>query len=141
MNTTAHCYYKGNGVAADAERAEYWYRRASEAGYTRATLDLRALLDGRGDQSGAEAVFTHGVDRDWPPASFWLAQYRIERSDTRRTLREVRPLLERAATQGSSVAQWTLARRRARGRFWRIRNPSGAESHVGVFASDAFRGG
>jgi TPR repeat protein len=117
MCTTAFCYYDGKGVAADAERAEYWYRRSSEAGYTRATLDLRALLAGRGDREGAEAAFTRGVDEAWPPASFWLAWYRIKRSGTRRTLSEVRPLLERAAAHGSPVAQWILSRLMARGRF------------------------
>jgi len=36
----AMCYANGDGVAKDAEQAASWYRRAAEAGYADAQLNL-----------------------------------------------------------------------------------------------------
>jgi len=116
MGKVGYLFYKGIGVARDAERAEYWYRRGYEAGSTRAMLDLGKVLAARGDIIGAEEVFSRGAADNWGPALFWLAWYRMKRR-LGRGRDQTLALLERAATKGSPAAKWILARSLSRGRF------------------------
>jgi TPR repeat protein len=48
---------------------------------------------------------------------YWLAWYRHKQSDSRETIRSIRPLLEAAALQGHPAAQLMLGRFMAKGRF------------------------
>jgi TPR repeat protein len=117
MGKVAYLYWLGIGVSADVERAEFWNRRAFERGSTRAMLEYAKLLAARGDFRGAEAVYEKGAADGWAPAQFWLAWYRLKRSDTRQMWLRVRPLLESAAAQGSPAAQRELGRALSVGRF------------------------
>ncbi len=64
-----------------------------------------------------EAVLNDGVDQDWIPAFFWLADFRLRQSRSRKTYREIQPLLEYAAEQGHPWAQLLLARLMVKGKF------------------------
>jgi len=110
-------YLYGRLVEADTGLGEDWYRRAAERGSRYAQLRLGKALGARGDFDGCERVFAIGTDQDWAPAQFWLAWYRLRRSQSRATYREVQPLLEKAAAQGSPAARWLLGKRMTRGAF------------------------
>ena len=111
------CYYNGLGVEPNVSEAENWYRRAYEAGSDRALLDYARMLTSRRDAALLEAVYAAGAARSWIPAALRLARLRLRLSATRETLLEVRPVLERAAEQGSPGAQFLLARNMGLGRF------------------------
>jgi TPR repeat protein len=117
MIQTAWCYHKGLGVEANASDSESWYQRAYEAGSDRALLDYARILAARGDVALLAAVYGAGAARNWTPAALRLARLRLRQSTTRETLLEARPVLERAAEQGSPGAQFLLARNMGSGRF------------------------
>lgn len=117
MVHVAACYDAGRGVAADAAQAEEWYGRAFASGCDFALLNYAKHLISRGDRDAAEAAYRVGVARDWAPALFWLAQSRTKRSKSRKTVLEVRPLIERAAALGSPNAKRVLSRNLAQGRY------------------------
>lgn len=127
MYLTGFNYSRGRGVSRDIALAERWYRLSFEAGCNRAMLDLGHLVARQGDLEEAEAVAERGAVNDWAPALFWLAYYRLTRSASRQTFLEVRPLLERAATQGSPGAIWTLARYMITGRLGLREIPHGVK--------------
>jgi TPR repeat protein len=119
-------YYSGrSGFAREPGEAEKWSRRGFEAGDQRALLQYVGIAMERGDFATAEAILQRGVDQDWAPALFWLAWYRHERSDTRETLRDIRPLLEGAALKGHPAAQMMLGRFLAHGKFGVREIPAG----------------
>jgi TPR repeat protein len=109
MNHVASSYYRGSGVARDPAEAEDWFRRAFEGGSEYAQLRYGKILGQRGDFDRCEEVFGVGVAEEWAPALYWSARYRLHRSKTRETLRQIRPLLERASAKGSVPAYLMLA--------------------------------
>jgi TPR repeat protein len=117
MIQTAWCYFEGLGVEASCSEAESWYRRAYEAGSDRALLDYARLLTARGEDALVEAVYSAGAARNWTPAALWLVRLQLRRSKKRETLLAARPVLERAAEEGSPGAQFLLARNMGLGRF------------------------
>jgi TPR repeat protein len=117
MFPIATYYLHGVGVALDAEKAEYWARQAVEGGSAQGQLLYGRILGLRGDFAKCEEVFGVGAANDVGPALYWLARYRLRRSNTRRAWAEVRPLLERAAAKGSIAAHRVLGSAMARGRF------------------------
>jgi len=117
MSHVASSYFRGFGVAADPVEAEDWFRRAFEGGSEYAQLRYGKILGRRGDFDKCEEVFGVGVAMDWAPALYWSARYRLRRSNTRETLRQIRPLLERASANGSVPAHLILAPAMLWGRF------------------------
>jgi hypothetical protein len=109
MNHVANSYHRGVGIARNPIEAEDWFRRAFEGGSEYAQLRYGKILGQRGDFDKCEEVFAVGVAKDWAPALYWSARYRLRRSDTRETLRQIRPLLERASAKGSVPAYQLLA--------------------------------
>jgi TPR repeat protein len=110
-------YWTGVGVAADLGRAQEYYHRASCAGSWIATLHYARLLAKHGHYDDCESVLKDGVAADFVPAYFWLARFRYKRSKTRKSCREVRPLLEYAAGKGHPAAAQMLARWMLFGKF------------------------
>jgi hypothetical protein len=108
MNRVADSYHRRIGSARDPIKAEDWFRRAFEGGSEYAQLRYGKILGQRGDFDKCEEVFAVGVAKDWAPALYWSARYRLRRSDTRETLRQIRPLLERASAKGSVPAHQLL---------------------------------
>jgi TPR repeat protein len=118
MMQVALGYHAALGVPRDMARAEEWYRRASEGGSQRALLEYIRLLWRRSDAARGEATLGGSAGDDWAPALYWRARFRLLRSKTpRRTLKEVRPLLERATELGSPAARRLLAAEMSLGRF------------------------
>lgn len=117
METVASHYELGIAVAADFEQAQTHYRRAIEAGSWMATIRYVKLLAHNGYSDICETLLQDGVKADFVPAFFWLAWHRLKRSSSRKTCREVRPLLEHAAEAGHPAAELSLARLQALGKF------------------------
>jgi hypothetical protein len=117
MNHVASSYFRGFGVAPDPVEAEAWFRRAFEGGSEYAQLRYGKILGRRGDYDTCEEVFGVGVAKDWAPALYWSARFRLRRSNTRATLKQVRPLLVRASAKGSVRAHLLLASATLSGRF------------------------
>jgi TPR repeat protein len=125
MNQVAWCCFRGLGVASSMAEAEDWYRRAYEAGSGQGLLNYGRMLGRRGELELREAVYRVGADRGLAPAAYQLAKLRLQKSKTRQTLNEVRPLLELAAERGSPAASGLLAVNMARGRFGILEVPRG----------------
>ena len=85
-------------------RAEEWDRRAMEAGSLAALLNFGRYSWDRGDWDACERIIGVGSAMGWAPAQCRLALARLERSRTKSTFVEVRPLLEAAASKGSPRA-------------------------------------
>jgi len=117
MEKVGYQYAWGNFVPRDWERAQDYFRRAIEAGSWMATLKYARLMADRGHFDVCEAVLQDGVNADFLPACYWLAWYRFRQSGTRTTVREIRPLLERAAEAGHPAAALLLARLQVWGKF------------------------
>jgi hypothetical protein len=109
MNHVANSFHRGLGIARDPTKAEDWFRRAFEGGSEYAQLRYGKILGQIGDFDKCEKVFAVGVAKDWAPALYWSARYRLRRSNTRKTLKQIRPLLERASAKGSVPAYQLLA--------------------------------
>lgn len=120
MERIAWCYDAGKGVSRDPIEAELWYRRAFLCGSDYGVLRYGWVLWGRRNYADAEAVFRVGAERDLAPALEWLAYCRLKQSKNRKTLREARLLLERAAAQGSPRAKDRLVRLRGVSGFLEI---------------------
>ena len=110
-------YSKGKGTLSDVALGENWYRRAFESGSHLGLLGYGSLLWRRGDFAKCEEVSGVGATSDLAPAMYWLALCRLHCCNTRKTLREVRPLLERASAKGCLAARYWLAKWMLRGRF------------------------
>jgi TPR repeat protein len=124
LNVAAY-YEVGIGVEADPIRQEEWLRRAFEGGSEQALLRYAWICRQRGDFARCEELYAVGAARDWAPALYGLAWYRLRRSKSRETLDEVRSLLERAVAKGSLAAQRHLARLMLKGSYGLRHIPEG----------------
>lgn len=125
MEVVGWHYEAGTLVAADFGKAQEYYYRALSAGSWMATIRYARLLYDHGHFEHCEAVLQDGVRVDFAPSGFWLARYRHQQAPTRKTCRDVRPLLERAAAQGHPAAELLLARWTILGRFGMREIPEG----------------
>lgn len=110
-------YDTGAVVQADFGQAQEYYCRALRAGSWMATIKYARLLAAHSHFDSCERVLKDGVEADFVPAYFWLAWFRYKQSRTRKTCREIKPLLEYAAEKGHPGATLVLARLMARGKF------------------------
>ena len=118
-------YDTGTVVETDFGQAEDHYYRAISAGSWMATIAYARLLAAHDYFDEAETVLQDGVDLDFIPASFWLAQLRYERAPTRATCREIRPLLDYAIEQGHPGAKQMLGRLMTKGKYGLLAIPRG----------------
>jgi len=133
MYWIALAYGHGTGCAMDLERAEEWARRAFEGGCQRAQLYYARFNGLRKEFTKCEEILSVGAANDWAPALYWLARYRLRRAETRETLDQVRPLLERAIAKGGLDAQRYLALLMLRGRYGLREIPNGLRLLSDVF--------
>jgi TPR repeat protein len=117
MLETGVNYRDGAGATLDRQRAKEWEKLASENGCQTALLVYCTMLMTDGDLDGAIKALRIEAAKDWPPALYWLSVCRSRQSRSRKTMLEVRSLLERAAALGSPGAQRNLAIYMAKGRF------------------------
>jgi TPR repeat protein len=125
MESVGWHYDSGTVVTADFDRAADYYRRAICAGSWMATIAYARLLAEHGHFDECENVLRDGVRLDFVAAYFWLAWLRYDRSPTRATCREIRPLLDYAAEQGHPGAKQTLGRLMTKGKFGILAIPRG----------------
>jgi TPR repeat protein len=125
IHQIAKHYDFGDGVEQDSCEAGVWYRRAIEAGSWMATVDYADYLARHEYHAECEEVLQDGVESEFVPAFFWLAWYRIKRSEASRTYREVRPLLQYASEQGHPAASFYFARHMSVGKFGFKEIPTG----------------
>jgi TPR repeat protein len=125
MVCVAACYNQGTGVGRDSAKAEEWYERAYRGGSQRAMLRYAGFFIKRGDYAGCEAVYNVDAAQDWPPALFWLAYCRLKQSHRRADYMRALPLLERAADDGSPIAQRLISTWMSWGRFGLLQIPRG----------------
>ncbi|MBN8811330.1 MULTISPECIES: hypothetical protein [unclassified Sphingomonas] len=125
MEAVAGYYERGTVVAADFGQAQDQYRRAIEAGSWAATIGYAKLLARHGHFDTCDTLLRDCAEQDFVPACFWLAWYRLKRSRSAATCREVRPLLERAADAGHPAAGIVLARLKLLGKFGFREIPAG----------------
>jgi len=118
-------YRTGAGVAADFERAQDYYRRAICAGSWTATISYARLLAEQGHFETCEQLLEDGVRSDFVPAYFWLARFRHRQSKSRKTCREIRPLLEYASEKGHPAARGFLAALMLLGKYRLRESPVG----------------
>ena len=109
MQTVGWHYETGTYVMADFERAQEYYRRALSAGSWMATLSYARLLEKHGYPDYCDRVLEDGVQAGFVPSYFRLARFRYCRSKSRKTCRQIRPLLEYAAEEGHPGARRLLA--------------------------------
>ena len=153
MRMVAWHYDKGTCVAADIEQALEYYYRAICAGSWLATLSYAQLLERQGRLDDCERVLQDGVGSDFVPAYFWLARFRYRQSKSRKTCREIRPLLEYAAGKGHPGATRFLATLLMWGKYGlreiprgfrmageRIEEEEAEEEAVSKIASSAYSG-
>ena len=117
MRSLGNWYENGRHVEKDLQRAEQYYRDALRAGSWQATQQLARLLFVHSKEDRWDAILADGDAAGFVPSSVQLARYRYQRSSTRATAREVRPLLEKAAAAGHPGARMRLARWKALGYF------------------------
>lgn len=111
------CLETGIGVERDLESAIYWYGQGLDAGSWTSALAYARLLDRRGDCEDCDKLLESGVDADIASAAYRLAKYRYDRSPSRRTAQEIRPLLDRAIAQGHPGANFFLSQLMFKGKF------------------------
>lgn len=115
----------GLGTEPNFDKAYDCYTLAIAKGSWIATRDMAGLLFNNGNFAECEELLEEGIECDFIPAYFWLAWYRIQRSNTKDTFRKARPLLEHAAAEGHPHAEKYLAALMLRGRFGVREIPSG----------------
>jgi hypothetical protein len=121
-----NCYRWGHGTEACFDSAYESYTKAINAGSWLATLKIAELMFQHDYDEEGVAFLESGIERDFIPANFWLARYRVRQSWSRKTFREVRPLLETATAAGHPGARSFLAVAMILGRYgiMEIRNGS-----------------
>jgi hypothetical protein len=125
MESVAWHFHTGTVVAADFAVAADYYCRAICAGSWAATIGYARLLFWHGHFDDCESLLRDGVRLEFVPAYFWLAQFRYERSPTRATCHQIRPLLDYAVERGHPGAKLTLAKMMLKGRFGIFSIPRG----------------
>lgn len=118
------CCAVGCGAPTNATDAEYWYKRAYDAGCDRALLDYAGMLERRGALHLAQEVYAAGAARGWAPAIFHAVRLDLRDAKTLEARLRQKPNLERAAALGSPAALFLLTKYMVRGRFG-VRNVAG----------------
>lgn len=118
-------YRYGLGTEPNFEKAYDSYSVAMAEGSWIATRDIAGLLFNNGNFAECEEILEEGIECDFIPAYFWLAWYRIQRSDTQDTFNTARPLLEHAAAAGHPHAEKYLAVLMVTGKFGIRKIPRG----------------
>ena len=112
-----NCYRYGLGTEPNFDKAYDSYSLAIAQGSWIAARDIAGLLFDNGNFAECEEYLEEGIKSDFIPAYFWLARYRIARSNAQNTFNEARPLLEHAAAEGHPHAEKYLAALLATGKF------------------------
>jgi TPR repeat protein len=108
---------KGIGCAKDLDRAIDHYWEATVAGSWYATIYYANALARKKSYSLCFEVLEDGVDGKYLAAFFWLPWHRFKQNSSRKTCREVRPLIDQAIEQGHPAARLLLGQMLMSGKF------------------------
>jgi TPR repeat protein len=117
MISLGNAYRDGRGAPRDDAKAEFWFRRAFEAGSDAGIIFLGSLYAARGRYTEAREVLAVGVARDLAEAQWRMALILLRKPASAENLAEARRLLKSAAAQGYLSAMRTSATIHLRGRF------------------------
>jgi TPR repeat protein len=123
-------YDTGTCVVADFELAQEYYHRAICAGSWMATISYARLLAEHGYFAACERVLEDGMQSDFVPAYFWYARLRFNRSRSRASCSEIRPLLEYASDRGHPGVRLLLAALLLMGKYGLRQIPTGFRSFL-----------
>jgi TPR repeat protein len=101
-------YDTGTEVPVDKQEALRCYRKAIEAGYDRAYLNVGHLLDGLGDLEGARAAYEAGAARDNLPCMYWIGTMMLDGEGGAIDPTQGRVWLQKAADEGHYSARRRL---------------------------------
>lgn len=108
QNTLGSCYYTGNGITQDYEKAVYWYTKAAEQGFAIAQYNLgKCYENGEGvseDMEKAVDLYYKAAEQEYAPAQYAVGMYGYRHSVESVTI----SWLEKAAEQDYEPAQLIL---------------------------------
>ncbi|MFM5894980.1 MAG: tetratricopeptide repeat protein [Novosphingobium sp.] len=113
----ALCLEAGTGVDCNLDQALHWYGEGLDAGSWTSALEYARLLDRTGDREACDKLLQSGVNAGLATAAYRLARYQYNRSQMRRTAREIRPLLDRAIEKGHPGATFFLSELMTKGKL------------------------
>ncbi|WP_441234443.1 tetratricopeptide repeat protein [Bradyrhizobium sp. 930_D9_N1_4] len=118
-------YSYGRRIAKDLGKAELWYSRAEEAGWTPASYLLGRALESSSQHEAAFKAFSRGSQKDYLPAIYRLAKSYESGLGTSKNFEECVRLLKFATSRGHLFAKRDLAGFYFRGSFGPARVISG----------------
>lgn len=130
MEAVGWRYWTGTGVAVDSCQAGNYYRLAVAEGSQMARIDYARLLAENKQHDECERLLEQGLASEFIPAYFWLARLRFDRFKSSKVAREVRPMLQHAASEGHPGAQHMLSKLMLTGKFGLSEIPYGLVSAV-----------
>jgi len=110
-------YLKGHGVPMDLERADYWYRRATEAGSLEGSFRLAGLCRTSGRFDEALAAYSIGESQNFPASLYWLGRMYFNGMGVERDRDKAADLWRRASAMGHPFATRNLAGIHLSGRY------------------------
>ncbi len=108
---------EGIGCAKDMDQAIDHYHDAILARSWNATIYYANALAHQKNFSLSFEVLEDGIDGNYLAAYFWLPWLRFKQNSSRKTCREVRPLIDQAIEHGHPAGRWLLAKMLMRGKF------------------------
>jgi len=104
------CRYKhGDGVRANAEKADFYLRKAVEKGYAPAQNALGELEEAAGRWEQAVSLYEQAADRQYPRAMWHLGRLYLQGQGTERNLFHAFELFQQGAQGGDSFCQYDYA--------------------------------
>ena len=107
----------GTGTPKDMRKALDFYRAALEGGSWMAMIDYARLCAAFGDDEEAERMYLDGIDANFLPANYWMAQHLYNRAPTRKTALRIKPWLDKVVDGGHPRATIFQVRLYLRGKY------------------------
>jgi TPR repeat protein len=114
---TGFAYQRGNGVSKDLERAEYWYRRATDAGSLEGSFRLGGLCRTCGQFDEALAAYSIGASQEFPASLYWMGRMYFNGMGVGPDAEKAIQLWQQASAKGHPYAARNLAFARLNGRY------------------------
>jgi TPR repeat protein len=117
MIHVGYAYQEGNGVPPDTEKAEDWYRRASDAGSIDGSFRLGCLyrMSHRFDE--ALAAYSIGESQNFPPSIYWMGRMYLNGMGVDPNHDKAMDFWRRASALGHPYAARNLAFDHLNGRY------------------------
>jgi len=117
MIYVGHAYQTGEGCPKDAERAEYWFRSATETGSLEGSFRLAGLYRASGRFDEALQLYTISAALNFPAAITWIGRMYSDGLGVEPDLDKAIELWRRASVLGHPYATRNLAMLYIKGRY------------------------